>query len=128
MKGNGGYIGGLVGKNYGSITDSNDQSTVIAGADTVAGGIAGVNGKPANTELVFIENVQSNSAVTTDNLASGKYADNLGGIVGKNEQLIENSFGVNINNVSAHGVTGKAGNTKTSGGIVGTNEGIISNA
>ena len=127
VKGNGGYIGGLVGKNYGSITDSNDQSTVIAGADTVAGGIAGVNGKPANTK-VFIENVQSNSAVTTDNLASGKYADNLGGIVGKNEQLIENSFGVNINNVSAHGVTGKAGNTKTSGGIVGTNEGIISNA
>ena len=48
--------------------------------------------------------------------------------MGKNEQLIENSFGVNINNVSAHGVTGKAGNTKTSGGIVGTNEGIISNA
>ena len=128
VKGNGGYIGGLVGKNYGIITDSNDQSTVIAGEKTVAGGIAGVNGKPANTELVFIENVQSNSAVTTDNLASGKYADNLGGIVGKNEQLIENSFGVNINNVSAHGVTGKAGNTKTSGGIVGTNEGIISNA
>ena len=128
VKGNGGYIGGLVGKNYGGISNSNDQSTVIAGAGTVAGGIAGVNGKPANTELVFIENVQSNSAVTTDNLASGKYADNLGGIVGKNEQLIENSFGVNINNVSAHGVTGKAGNTKTSGGIVGTNEGRISNA
>lgn len=128
IKGSGGYIGGLVGKNYGIITDSNDQSTVIAGEKTVAGGIAGVNGKPANTELVFIENVQSNSAVTTDNLASGKYADNLGGIVGKNEQLIENSFGVNINNVSAHGVTGKTGNTKTSGGIVGTNEGRISNA
>lgn len=120
VKGSGGYIGGLVGKNYGSITDSNDQSTVIAGEHTVAGGIAGVNGKPANKEPVFIENVQSNSAVTTDNLATGTYADNLGGIVGKNEY--------NINNVSAHGVTGKTGNTQTSGGIVGTNEGRISNA
>ena len=128
VKGNGGYIGGLVGKNYGIITDSNDQSTVIAGADTVAGGIVGVNGNPANDQLVYIDNVQSNSAVTTDNLASGQYASNLGGIVGKNEQVMENAFAANINNVSAHGVTGKTGNTKISGGIVGTNEGIISNA
>lgn len=120
IKGSGGYIGGLVGKNYGGISNSNDQSTVIAGAGTVAGGIAGINGKPTNKEPVFIENVQSNSAVTTDNLATGTYADNLGGIVGKNEY--------NINNVSAHGVTGKTGNTQTSGGIVGTNEGRISNA
>lgn len=124
VKGSDGYIGGLVGKNYGGISNSNDQSTVIAGADTVAGGIAGINGingtdasKPLNGTL---ENVQSNSAVTTDNLGAGQYASNLGGIVGKNEY--------NINNVSAHGITGKTGNTKTSGGIVGTNEGRISNA
>lgn len=127
VKGSGGYIGGLVGKNYGGISNSNDQSTVIAGAGTVAGGIAGVNGTNAGIGGT-IDNVQSKSAVTTGVLAKDQYAYNLGGIVGKNEQLIENSFGVNINNVSAHGVTGKAGNTKTSGGIVGTNEGIISNA
>lgn len=124
IKGSGGYIGGLVGKNYGGISNSNDQSTVIAGAGTVAGGIAGVNGTNAGIGGT-IDNVQSNSAVTTGGLAENQYAYNLGGIVGKNE-LSLNKY--NINNVSAHGVTGKTGNTKTSGGIVGTNEGIISNA
>lgn len=130
VKGSGGSIGGLVGKNYGGISNSNDQSTVIAGADTVAGGIAGVNGTDsANWLIGTLENVQSNSAVTTGNLGAGQYASNLGGIVGKNEELFGMSLTkFNINNVSAHGVTGKTGNTKTSGGIVGTNEGIISNA
>ena len=119
IKGSGGYIGVLVGKNYGGISNSNDHSTVIAGADTVAGGIAGVNGTKAGI-VGTIDNVQSTSAVTTGVLAEFQYASNLGGIVGKNEY--------NINNVSAHGITGKTGNTKTSGGIVGTNEGRISNA
>lgn len=130
IKGSGGYIGGLVGKNYGGISNSNDQSTVIAGAGTVAGGIAGINGTDADNWLVgTLENVQSNSAVTTGNLDAGQYASNLGGIVGKNEELFWMSWTTyNINNVSAHGVTGKDGNTKTSGGIVGTNEGSISNA
>lgn len=126
----GGYIGGLVGKNYGGISNSDDQSTVIAGANTVAGGIAGINGTDADNWLVgTLENVQSNSAVTTGNLDAGQYASNLGGIVGKNEELFWMPWTTyNINNLSAHGVTGKDGNTKTSGGIVGTNEGSISNA
>ena len=124
VKGSSGYIGGLVGKNYGDISNSNDQSTVIAGAGTVAGGIAGVNGTNAGIGGT-IDNVQSNSAVTTGVLAENQYASNLGGIVGKNEMLL-NKY--NINNVSAHGITGKTGNTQTSGGIVGTNEGRISNA
>lgn len=124
VKGSGGYIGGLVGKNYGGISNSNDQSTVIAGAGTVAGGIAGVNGTNAGIGGT-IDNVQSNSAVTTGVLAKDQYASNLGGIVGKNEMLLDK---YNINNVSAHGITGKTGNTQTSGGIVGTNEGRISNA
>lgn len=124
IKGSGGYIGGLVGKNYGGISNSNDQSTVIAGAGTVAGGIAGVNGTNAGIGGT-IDNVQSYSAVTTGVLAKDQYASNLGGIVGKNEMLL-NKY--NINNVSAHGITGKTGNTQTSGGIVGTNEGRISNA
>lgn len=121
VKGSGGYIGGLVGKNYGGISNSNDHSTVIAGADTVAGGITGVNGTNVGKDKGgTIDNVQSNSAVTTGVLTEVQYASNMGGIVGKNEY--------NINNVSAHGITGKTGNTKTSGGIVGTNEGRISNA
>lgn len=121
VKGSDGYIGGLVGKNYGGISNSNDHSTVIAGAGTVAGGIAGVNGTNAGKDKGgTIDNVQSDSAVTTGVLTEKQYASNLGGIVGKNEY--------NINNVSAHGITGKTGNTQTSGGIVGTNEGRISNA
>lgn len=124
IKGSGGVIGGLVGKNYGAISNSADQSTVIAGAGTVAGGIAGVNGTNAGIGGT-IDNVQSNSAVTTGVLDENQYASNLGGIVGKNEMLL-NKY--NINNVSAHGITGKTGNTQTSGGIVGTNEGRISNA
>lgn len=126
IKGSVGSIGGLVGKNYGGISNSNDHSTVIAGEGTVAGGIAGVNGTNAGKDKGgTIDNVQSNSAVTTAGLSAGQFASNLGGIVGKNE-LVLNKY--NINNVSAHGITGKTGNTKTSGGIVGTNEGRISNA
>ncbi|WP_443685034.1 hypothetical protein, partial [Phascolarctobacterium succinatutens] len=129
IKGSDGYIGGLVGKNYGDISNSNDHSTVIAGEGTVAGGIAGVNGTKEGIGGT-IDNVQSNSAVTTGDLVGNQYADNLGGIVGKNEMLLNEMLlnKYNINNVSAHGVTGKTGNTKTSGGIVGTNEGRISNA
>ena len=102
----------------------NGERTGIAGAGTVAGGIAGVNGTNAGIGGT-IDNVQSYSAVTTGVLAKDQYASNLGGIVGKNEMLSDK---YNINNVSAHGITGKTGNTQTSGGIVGTNEGRISNA
>ena len=136
VKGSGGYIGGLVGKNYGGISNSDDQSTVIAGANTVAGGIAGVNGgtfdwSTLDAKIGYIENAQSNSAVTTAGLSAGQDASNLGGIVGINEKhelsVLGPEFDTDINNVSAHGVTGKAGSTKISGGIVGTNNGKLTN-
>lgn len=136
VKGSGGYIGGLVGKNYGGISNSDDQSTVIAGADTVAGGIAGINGGTFDwsnfeAKIGYIENVQSNSAVTTAGLSAGQSASNLGGIVGINEKhelsVLEPEMDTDINNASAHGVTGKSGSTKTSGGIVGTNNGKLTN-
>lgn len=137
VKGNGGYIGGLVGKNYGGISNSDDQSTVIAGAGTVAGGIAGVNGGTFDWETFvakvgYIDNVQSNSAVTTDGMTAGQYASNLGGIVGINERHefisgLGAALDTDIDNVSAHGVTGKSGSTKISGGIVGTNNGKLTN-
>lgn len=136
VKGSGGYIGGLVGKNYGGITNSDDQSTVIAGEGTVAGGIAGVNGGTFDwgnfeAKIGYIENVQSNSAVTTAGLSAGQYASNLGGIVGINEKhelsILGPQMDTDIDNASAHGVTGKSGSTKTSGGIVGTNNGKLTN-
>ena len=136
VKGSSGYIGGLVGKNYGGITNSDDQSTVIAGANTVAGGIAGVNGGTFDwsnfeAKIGYIYNVQSNSAVTTAGLSADQYASNLGGIVGINKKHERSVLGpemdTDIDNVSAHGVTGKAGSTKISGGIVGTNNGKLTN-
>ena len=136
VKGSSGYIGGLVGKNYGGITNSDDQSTVIAGANTVAGGIAGVNGgtfdlSNLEAKIGYIYNVQSNSAVTTAGLSVDKYASNLGGIVGINEKhelsVLGPAMDTDIDNVSAHGVTGKAGSTEISGGIVGTNNGKLTN-
>ena len=136
VKGSGGYIGGLVGKNYGGISNSDDQSTVIAGADTVAGGIAGINGGTFDwsnfeAKIGYIENVQSNSAVTTAGLSAGQSASNLGGIVGINEKhelsVLGPEMDTDINNASAHGVTGKSGSTRTSGGIVGTNNGKLTN-
>lgn len=136
VKGSSGYIGGLVGKNYGGITNSDDQSTVIAGANTVAGGIAGVNGGTFDwsnfeAKIGYIDNVQSNSAVTTAGLSADQYASNLGGIVGINEKhelsVLGPEMDTYIDNVSAHGVTGKAGSTKISGGIVGTNNGKLTN-
>lgn len=136
VKGSGGYIGGLVGKNYGGISNSDDQSTVIAGADTVAGGIAGINGGTFDwsnfeAKIGYIENVQSNSAVTTAGLSAGQSASNLGGVVGINEKhelsVLGPEMDTDINNASAHGVTGKSGSTKTSGGIVGTNNGKLTN-
>ena len=136
IKGSGGYIGGLVGMNYGGITNSDDQSTVIAGVGTVAGGIAGVNGGTFDwgtfeAKIGYIENVQSNSAVTTGDLVAGQYASNLGGIVGINEKhelsILGPQMDTDIDNASAHGVTGKSGSTKTSGGIVGTNNGKLTN-
>ena len=136
VKGSGGYIGGLVGKNYGGISNSDDQSTVIAGADTVTGGIAGINGGTFDwsnfeAKIGYIENVQSNSAVTTAGLSAGQSASNLGGIVGINEKhelsVLGPEMDTDINNASAHGVTGKSGSTKTSGGIVGTNNGKLTN-
>ncbi|WP_418948458.1 filamentous hemagglutinin N-terminal domain-containing protein, partial [Phascolarctobacterium succinatutens] len=136
VKGSSGYIGGLVGKNYGGITNSDDQSTVIAGANTVAGGIAGVNGGTFDwsnfeAKIGYIDNVQSNSAVTTAGLSADQYASNLGGIVGINEKhelsVLGPEMDTDIDNVSAHGVTGKAGSTKISGGIVGTNNGKLTN-
>lgn len=137
VKGSGGYIGGLVGKNYGGISNSDDQSTIIAGADTVAGGIAGVNAGTFDwdtfvAKVGYIDNVQSNSAVTTAGLTAGQYASNLGGIVGINEMHpfisgLGPALDTDIDNVSAHGVTGKSGSTKISGGIVGTNNGKLTN-
>ena len=132
---NGATIGGLVGKNTSVIRNVSDESTVIAGENTTAGGIVGANTigelKMTFDGLEFlmtmggsIDNALSNSAVTTKNLASGSFAKNLGGIAGLN---VSDGYG-SIDDVSAHGVTGKSGLAENVGGIVGTNNGSIRSA
>ncbi|HBK28297.1 MAG TPA: hypothetical protein DDY92_07250, partial [Dialister sp.] len=109
---NGNTIGGLAGENQGTIKNVEDQSTIIAGTSTVAGGLAGKNTNENKEMGIF--NAQTNSAVTTDGSTTAQL---LGGIVGENNG--------HISNVSAHGVTGKEGKTKTAGGIVGKNTGAM---
>lgn len=112
-------IGGLIGSNSGWLMDSSDESTVIAGEGTVAGGLVGINDDGQ------LSDVQTNSAVTTAGISAGKYAENLGGIAGKNMTMF---LGGTIDNAVVRGVTGKAGSTKIVGGIVGTNNGMINYA
>lgn len=109
-------IGGIVGNNAGWMMEISDESTVIAGEGTVAGGLVGINNNGQ------IDDVQTNSAVTTEGIGVGRYAENLGGIAGKN---ITSDFGGMISEAVVRGVTGKAGSTKIVGGIVGTNNGMI---
>lgn len=112
-------IGGLIGSNSDWLMDSSDESTVIAGEGTVAGGFVGINDDGQ------LSDVQTNRAVTTAGIGAGKYAENLGGIAGKNITMF---LGGTIDNAVVRGVTGKAGSTKIVGGIVGTNNGMINYA
>ena len=118
-----GSIGGMVGINNGYMGNLADQSTVIAGENTIAGGLAGTN-------RGYISDAQTNSAVTTNVTTNSDGTDvkvsQMGGIVGVNYDGNGEAFG--ISNVSAHGVTGKESHTETAGGIVGANHGTISEA
>ena len=105
-------IGGLAGSNAGSIEESSDRSTVIAGAGTVAGGLTGTN-----SGSIF--DVETSSAVTTNLQKGDQKISQVGGIAGSNTGSIENA--------SVHGVTGKTGLTETAGGIAGSNSGTIEN-
>lgn len=105
-------IGGLAGSNAGSIEESSDMSTIIAGAGTVAGGLTGTN-----SGSIF--DVETSSAVTTNLQNVDQKISQVGGIAGSNTGSIENA--------SVHGVTGKTGLTETAGGITGSNSGSIEN-
>lgn len=122
----GSSVGGLVGINKMYLTNSSDQSTIIADKDAIAGGLVGQNVyDKANGAHGFIVNAQTNSAVTMkDATDDAKY---MGGIVGSTEGKADAEH-IGVGNVSAHGVTGKTGLTQTAGGIAGHNEQAISEA
>lgn len=122
----GSSVGGLVGINKMYLTNSSDQSTIIANKGTIAGGLAGQNvydkDQGAHGSIV---NAQTNSAVTMKDATDD--ATYMGGIVGSNKGEADAEH-IGVGNVSAHGVTGKTGLTQTAGGIAGHNEQAISEA
>ena len=124
--GNGSSVGGFVGINKMYLTNSSDQSTIIANKDAIAGGLVGQNVyDKANGAHGSIVNAQTNSAVTMkDATDDAKY---MGGIVGSNKGKADAKH-IGVGNVSAHGVTGKTSLTQTAGGIAGHNEQAISEA
>lgn len=124
--GEGSQVGGLVGINKMYLTNSSDQSTIIADKGAIAGGLVGQNVyDKANGAYGSIVNAQTNSAVTMkDATDDAKY---MGGIVGSNEGSVDAEH-IGVGNVSAHGVTGKTGLTQTAGGIAGNNTQEISEA
>lgn len=138
------HVGGLVGEltNGSSLNAISDQSTVILQVDgttdteehLTAGGLVGSN------EGGFIYDGSTNSAVTIDETTgahSGKKYLSIGGIAGSNDAQKETFdfgdgdiftfyLGGEIENTSAHGVTGRKASAKTtSGGIAGVNHGYI---
>ena len=96
----GGYVGGLVGLNYGSI--SNSYFTGNVNGNGYVGGLVGLNYSP-------ISNLYSTGSV------SG--GDFVGGLVGLNYSPISNSY-----------FTGNVNGNGYVGGLVGLNYGAISNS
>ncbi|MCM8731056.1 MBG domain-containing protein [Hephaestia sp. GCM10023244] len=124
--------GGLVGQNSGTI--SNSYATGGASTDAGAGGLVG---------LAVVTSIISNSYATG---AASAAAYNAGGLVGQNEGTISNSYatGGASTDAGAGGLVGLAAVTSiisnsyatgaasaaaySAGGLVGHNEGTISNS
>lgn len=140
--------GGIAGinQNGAEIKNSTSNSAVNASKGNAAalGGVAGVNvGKLDNVDSLGVTTGVYKGSET-------QYSDNVGGIAGTNSGKVENAYnesivsgrnnvggilgensGKNVSNVAnASNVTGEAGNGAASnfvGGLVGDNEGSITN-
>jgi filamentous hemagglutinin family protein len=107
--------GGLVGQNFGGITNSHAEGNVRVGSNGTGGGLAGFNAG-------IIENTFATGNVTGAAGSSGINGQGgsttLGGLVGNNQGLISDS--------SASGNVGNANvNNLQAGGLVGDNTGTI---
>ena len=128
---NGHVVGGLVGSNEGSITNSYSTCSVTSSTNNV-GGLVGSNINSAITSSYSSGSVSGNTNIgglaglnyggtstITNSYSSGSITGTttIGGLVGSNEGGITNSY-------SSGSVTG----TTTVGGLVGSNSGILSNS
>ncbi|RAU97892.1 S-layer homology domain-containing protein [Paenibacillus sp. YN15] len=112
--GNNGTVGGLIGKNSGTVYYSYSNSNVTAsGESTVTGGLAGLN--TGSVIASYTETDLTGNAVGT----STNYAA-LGGLIGKNTGEIRNSFTSAV-------VTSNGAYTFT-GGLVGDHGGSVANS
>ncbi|MCU6708114.1 S-layer homology domain-containing protein [Paenibacillus sp. J5C_2022] len=101
-----GYVGGLVGKSFGTITNAYVSGSVKStGSNVPIGGLAGLN-----------YGTITNAFAT--GIVRGGSASNAGGIVGDNESSISNVYFTGIVSV---------GSGKT-GGVVGYNHGSVSDS
>ena len=93
-----GYVGGLVGSNYGLITDSSVLGLTIDALSSTVGGIAGQNGGTISNSRVEFYNLtdRSNNDNTTYSTFTGY---NVGGIVGQANEgsVIDHSYVYNYN-------------------------------
>ncbi|MFT0773558.1 beta strand repeat-containing protein [Psychrobacter aquimaris] len=100
--------GGLVGLNRGTINNAHVSSGKVTGNNSMYGGLVGWN-----TNSGKISNSYANATV------KGLYSnhDNMGGLVGYNDGLVESSF-----------ATGSISGNNYIGGLVGGTSGIIRNS
>ncbi len=116
-------VGGLVGANYGTVSNSYTTAGTVTGDDSV-GGLVGFNYGGTNTNGGTVTNSHATANV------NGIYG-NIGGLVGFNYGVVSNSYATGI--VSGIGTAGNQDN-KRIGGLVGANYfvvnggGIISNS
>jgi type II secretion system protein G len=116
----GDYVGGLVGKNYGTITDCYATGEVTGNENT--GGLVGYNQKGSITNCYATGEVRgadntgglvgSNYGTLTDCYTTAKVTGNkyTGGLVGDNRSIIKNCY-----------ATGKVTGNNRTGGLVGYN-------
>ena len=131
------YVGGIVGKNDGTLKDMAGNSGNVNGKDYV-GGVAGLNtnNKPldgveaSNTGTVFATNGGAGGifAVNNADITNSKLTNN-GAVIGKGGNGTGGIFGVNTGNISTSSlineVDGQVIGTNNVGGLIGKNTGTI---
>ena len=131
------YVGGLVGNNYGALSNasiSNSHATVAVSGTSRVGGLTGGNygsegsitnsyatgavvGSSTAGGLVGWNNASIANSYATGNVSDGMGTGIIGGLVGNNYGSIANSY-----------ATGTATGNINVGGLVGANSGSIANA
>ncbi|TXT33778.1 MAG: Large exoproteins involved in heme utilization or adhesion, partial [Comamonadaceae bacterium] len=113
VAGNGFYHGGLVGRNYGTISSS--YATGAVNSNDIAGGLVGVNdGTISNSYATGVVNggivgglVGENSGTVNNSYATGRVngSSYVGGLVGRNSRTVSNSYW----DIGSSGQTSSAG-------------------